>query len=66
MKARVRLFRGEYAVVWERRFVAAGWPSIVAKRLSLFVTGDQKDVPRFMDLPLLPDDPTAGRRIVEP
>ena len=36
--ARVRLFRGEYAGVWERRLLAKGYPVPVAKALSLFLT----------------------------
>jgi hypothetical protein len=40
MRPRVKLFRGEYAGVWERRLVAAGWPALAAAAWSQFLTGD--------------------------
>ncbi len=40
MNDRVKLFRGEYRGVWERRLVAKGWPQPLAGLTAAFLTGD--------------------------
>jgi hypothetical protein len=69
---RVKLFRGEYAGVWERRLVERhGWPKEMAGPMSRFLTGEGT-CPRWPALAAsvdaLFDDPgqLVRGRIVDP
>jgi hypothetical protein len=69
MTGRVKLFRGEYSRIWERRLLAKGWPEPLAGELAAFLTGEGA-MPTWpadlRDSAMWIADPTAGRRIVAP
>jgi hypothetical protein len=62
-KPRVRLYRGEYAGVWEKRLLKLGWPARAAKSMSLFLTGDERDPPHWVHL-VLPAPTLTGDDII--
>ncbi len=55
---RVRLFRGEYAGVWERRLVNNGWPQPLAGEVARFLTSDAR-------LPHWPAALDAGQALLD-